>query len=64
MHKIIHPIERPGCQCGGPTHLDRIEPHPIHGKGFELRVFACAYCGKEITSETTPEDADLVTSAE
>ena len=62
MHKTIQPIERPDCECGGPTHLERIESHPIHGKGFELRLFACEYCGKETTSETTPDDADLVTT--
>jgi hypothetical protein len=59
IKKSIYPIKSPGCQCGGPTHLERIEWHPIHGKGFELRLFACAYCGKETTSETTPDDVDL-----
>jgi hypothetical protein len=60
MHKIIRPIERPRCQCGGSTYLERVESHPIHGKGFEVRVFACKYCGTETTSETTPDDVDFV----
>jgi hypothetical protein len=59
MHTMIRAIERPGCPCGGSTHLERIESHPIHGKGFEVRVFACEYCGKEITTETTPADIEI-----
>jgi hypothetical protein len=60
MPKIIRPIERPNCPCGGSTYLERVESHPIHGKGFEIRFFACEYCGTETASETTPDDVDLV----
>src|SRR5262245_33575671 len=57
--KLILPTDHPCCPCGGPTRLERIESHPIHGNGFEVRVFVCSYCGKEATTETTPDKIDL-----
>jgi hypothetical protein len=37
-------------------HLHKVMSHPVHGKGFEVRVFACAWCDHETSIETTPDD--------
>jgi hypothetical protein len=54
MSKTVRAIDRPKCECGGCTHLQRVETHPVYGKGFEVRFFACEYCGWEATRETNP----------
>jgi hypothetical protein len=54
MSKTVQPIDRPKCACGGCTHLQRVETHPVYGKGFEVRFFSCEFCGWEATSETNP----------
>jgi hypothetical protein len=35
-------------------HLHKVVSHPVHGKGFEVRVFACTWCDHETSIETTP----------
>ena len=38
------PVRAPACvECGGPTRLVGIEPHPIK-RDMELRTFECMAC--------------------
>jgi hypothetical protein len=61
MRKVsIREIAKPRCSCGGDTRLKRVDQHPVYGIGYELRVFVCARCGTERTTETTPETASPI----
>jgi hypothetical protein len=59
MSRMVRPIDRPKCGCGGCTHLQRVETHPVYGKGFEVRYFSCEFCGSEATTETNPSVIQL-----
>jgi len=41
----------PKCADGPMRLVNRIEPHPVHGLGFELQVLRCDPCGHRL-SET------------
>ena len=40
------PFLLPVCDCGGPTNLASLEPHPTR-PGEELKTYKCQHCGKQ-----------------